>query len=363
MPCKEIARKTSTLREKWGVTLVSKIKLNRFDKGYLIVVLIFILAIGTYDLSYSRSNRQTKNEDQSNSTSTQVDSKTEEQSNSESQTQAKERARELAEEITTPVATNATMDEEIVSMKEYSSDYADDITTYTVAEIADQQASELGTDAETTLNQLIEALPANVNLTSSQYQMVNKLNPLVEEPTFEPAYTANGLLYNAAITDAYTNLLVAAQEAGYTLSTISAHRTIAYQEQNVINGYNIYLSQGSTAEEARALTNAYYAPAQASEHSTGLAFDLLGTEWTSIGGSLVEEYAGQPSAQWLADNAQDYGFILRYPEGKEQVTGYSFEPWHYRYVGVEPAQYIAENNLTLEEFYALVNYRTALENE
>ena len=122
-------------------------------------------------------------------------------------------------------------------------------------------------------------------------------------------------------------------------------------------------AQGYSESEARDLTNAYFAPAQASEHSTGLAFDWLGTEWTSIGGSLDEAYADQPSAQWLSENAQDYGFILRYPQGKEQVTGYSFEPWHYRYVGVEAAQYITKYDITLEEFLALVNYQTALTEE
>src|SRR5699024_6154283 len=161
---------------------------------------------------------------------------------------------------------------------------------YSVKDIATNVAATLELDETAAMAQLLTDLPKEVDVDSAQYQLVNKLNPLLTEPVMDFAYASSGKPYNAAITDAYTDLI----------------------------------------------------DAEASEHSTGLAFDWLGTEWTGIGGSLDEAYADQPSAQWLSENAQDYGFILRYPQGKEQVTGYSFEPWHYRYVGVEAAQYIAQ---------------------
>lgn len=341
---------------------MSKVNINLFNKAYISVVLAFILAIAAYDVSYSKSEatKETTANQQVN-TKESVDS-----TSSSSDDEAKRmeaRKAELAKNTTTPVATNATSEEEADQMATFSADYAEDIQTYTVQDIATIVADQLEIDESAALDQLIADLPKNVDLTTSQYQVVNKLNPLVAEPTFQPAYTANGLLYNGAIQDAYWGLLDGASAAGYTLATISAHRTIAYQEQNVQRGYNTYLGQGYSEAEASELTNAYYAPAQASEHSTGLAFDWLGTEWTSIGGSLDEPYADQPSAQWLADNAQDYGFILRYPKGKELVTGYNFEPWHYRYVGVEAAQYIHQYDLTLEEFYALVEYQLVLTEE
>ncbi|MNN60637.1 D-alanyl-D-alanine carboxypeptidase [compost metagenome] len=59
-------------------------------------------------------------------------------------------------------------------------------------------------------------------------------------------------------------------------------------------------------------------------------------------------------AKWLAEHAAEYGYIIRYPEGKESITGYKYEPWHIRYVGVEIAAYIADNNITLEEYYDAV---------
>ncbi|MGW9752258.1 zinc D-Ala-D-Ala carboxypeptidase [Aerococcus sp. 150760007-1] len=338
---------------------MSKMNISLFNKAYIAVVLAFILVLATYDISYSKTNAETET-----TTNQPTDTKiTEESASSDDEKKAEARKAELAETITTPVASNATNDEEASRMAEFSADYADDIQTYSVKDIATNVAATLELDENAAMAQLLTDLPKEVDVDSAQYQLVNKLNPLLTEPVMDFTYASSGKPYNATITDAYTALIDGATNAGYTLATISAHRTIAYQAQNVENGFQDYLAQGYSESEARDLTNAYFAPAQASEHSTGLAFDWLGTEWTGIGGSLDEAYADQPSAQWLAENAPDYGFILRYPQGKEQVTGYSFEPWHYRYVGVEAAQYITKYDITLEEFLALVNYQTALTEE
>lgn len=347
---------------------MSKINISLFNKAYIAVVLAFILVIAAYDVSYSKSNASEEiTSNQAVNTKQGTDGSTDQTSadnaTNDAEKKAEARKAELAETITTPVASNATTDEEASQMAEFSAGYADDIQTYTVKDIATNVATTLELDETTTLAQLLTDLPKDIDVDSAQYQLVNKLNPLLTEPVMDFAYANSGKEYNAVITDAYTALIDGAENAGYTLATISAHRTIAYQAQNVENGYQNYLAQGYSEAEARDLTNAYFAPAQASEHSTGLAFDWLGTEWTAIGGGLDEGYADQPSAQWLAENAQDYGFILRYPQGKEQVTGYSFEPWHYRYVGVEAAQYITKYDITLEEFLALVNYQTALTEE
>jgi len=83
-----------------------------------------------------------------------------------------------------------------------------------------------------------------------------------------------------------------------------------------------------------------------SEHQTGLAIDVAayGTTW--------QDFPNSPAGKWLARNAHTYGFILRYPEGKEHITGFVFEPWHYRYVGIEVATYIFNNNITFDEWHA-----------
>ncbi|GMR70310.1 M15 family metallopeptidase [Aerococcus viridans] len=344
---------------------MSKMNISLFNKAYIAVVLAFILVIAAYDVSYSKTNADeemtsSQEVNTQHGTSGSTDQTSGDNATDDAEKKAETRKAELAETITTPVASNATTDEEASQMAEFSTDYADDIQTYSVEDIATNVATALEMDETAALAQLLADLPKEVDVDSAQYQLVNKLNPLLTEPVMDFAYASSGKPYNAAITDAYTALIDGTTNAGYTLATISAHRTISYQAQNVENGFQAYLAQGYSESEARDLTNAYFAPAEASEHSTGLAFDWLGTEWTGIGGSLDEAYADQPSAQWLSANAQDYGFILRYPQGKEQVTGYSFEPWHYRYVGVEAAQYITKYDITLEEFLALVNYQTAL---
>ena len=84
-----------------------------------------------------------------------------------------------------------------------------------------------------------------------------------------------------------------------------------------------------------------------SEHEIGLAIDIVTSGYTSLNEGFGRTQAGK----WLAAHSADYGFILRYPKGKESITGIEFEPWHFRYVGKEAAQRIAEEGICLEEFW------------
>ncbi|HEY4552457.1 MAG TPA: M15 family metallopeptidase [Bacillaceae bacterium] len=93
------------------------------------------------------------------------------------------------------------------------------------------------------------------------------------------------------------------------------------------------------------------APPGKSEHQTGLAMDITSE---SVKFGLTESFGETPEGQWLRDNAHKFGFILRYPKGKESITGYQYEPWHFRYVGTEAAKTIFENNWTLEEYFSKV---------
>ena len=85
----------------------------------------------------------------------------------------------------------------------------------------------------------------------------------------------------------------------------------------------------------------------ASEHQIGLAFDIVSDKYTELNAGFAETDAGK----WLAQNRSEYGFILRYPLGKEDITGIEFEPWHFRYVGKDAATIISEEGITLEEFW------------
>ena len=129
-------------------------------------------------------------------------------------------------------------------------------------------------------------------------------------------------------------LIAAMQQAGFPISdNYSGFRS--YETQTQL--YQDYVNKDGKAEADR-----YSARPGYSEHQTGLAFDLIGTD-----GDLVTE---EKAAQWLLDHAADYGFVVRYLKGKEKETGYMAEEWHLRYVGKE-AKEIAESGLSLEEYY------------
>ena len=89
-----------------------------------------------------------------------------------------------------------------------------------------------------------------------------------------------------------------------------------------------------------------------SEHQTGLAFDVAFIRNNEYSLIALET---DPEIKWLLKNAYKYGFILRYPKDKENITGYSYEPWHYRFVGIKLAKMLYKNNLTLEEYYKKIN--------
>lgn len=100
-------------------------------------------------------------------------------------------------------------------------------------------------------------------------------------------------------------------------------------------------------------TQKYVAPPGGSEHQTGLAVDVAIIRNNQFSDEITEE---DPEIKWLIDNAYKYGFILRYPKGKESITGYNYEPWHYRFVGLRLAYIIHEFNITLEEYYQKKDY-------
>lgn len=123
-----------------------------------------------------------------------------------------------------------------------------------------------------------------------------------------------------------------------TLMINSSYRDYESQEE-IYNNYKD--SYGSSYADSIA------ARAGFSEHQTGYALDIFSLECSSI-----STFADSLTYAWLVQNSYKYGFILRYPEDKEYITGYSFESWHYRYVGVEAATYIYENDITFDEYYA-----------
>ena len=142
---------------------------------------------------------------------------------------------------------------------------------------------------------------------------------------------------------AYRKMKEDALDDGIVINIRSGFRS--HETQTTL--YNNYVARDGLEKASR-----YSAKPGHSEHETGLAFDFT-TEDTST--SIGDWFTDTPQAKWLFENAHNYGFILRYPEGKEHITGYKYESWHYRYVGVKHSKNFDMNNLTLEEYLKVVN--------
>ena len=139
---------------------------------------------------------------------------------------------------------------------------------------------------------------------------------------------------------------------GYTdIVVTSGYRSYSYQQSlfNTYIGQEMAAHPDWTEAQAREMVLTYSAAPGTSEHHTGNAIDLISTNHVS----LDETFAQNPAYEWLQNNAHRFGFILRYPADKTDITGYSYEPWHYRFVGSKAATEIHERGLTLEEYLGI----------
>jgi len=152
---------------------------------------------------------------------------------------------------------------------------------------------------------------------------------------------------DARIIDELLNMLQDAKEDKIILRICSPYRDLEYQKVLFNRKIRFYMNRGMSYMEAYQLGSRVVAVPAASEHRLGLALDIVSDTYTD----LDEGFASTPAGIWLAENSYKYGFILRYPKGKEDITGIEYEPWHFRYVGVDAATAITERGITLEEFW------------
>lgn len=138
-------------------------------------------------------------------------------------------------------------------------------------------------------------------------------------------------------------LFEGAAEAGLTLYATSGYRSYSTQKA---------IFDRKTAERGEQAANRSVAKPGYSEHQTGLAMDIEGE--TTLGTGLTEAFGESPEGIWVAEHCHEYGFIIRYPKDKTNITGYIYEPWHIRYVGVEAATEITELGVTFEEYILMV---------
>ena len=171
--------------------------------------------------------------------------------------------------------------------------------------------------------------------------LVNSENPLPEDYTVELTELANGQKVDIRIYPSLQQMFDDARAEGVYPFVREGYRTAQDQQDILDERIQGYIDAGYSREEAEAAAREWVALPGTSEHQMGICVDINADTELS---SSEEVY------DWLAENAHEYGFILRYPEGKEDLTGISYEPWHYRYVGPEAALEIYSQGLCLEEY-------------
>ena len=202
----------------------------------------------------------------------------------------------------------------------------------------------------------LSAYEAYMNVPAGSYLMlVNKQNPLSEsyvpDGRISVKDTTKDITLVEAAEKALEAMFIEMRAAGFkNVFVTSAYRSYSYQ--NLV--FNTYITNEMKADrtlseaEAREKVLRYSAAPGTSEHQTGLCVDLMVNTMTD----LDETFADYPVYDWLLENAWKFGFILRFPEDKTHITGYDFEPWHYRFVGRDDAYMIYARGLCLEEYVA-----------
>ena len=183
--------------------------------------------------------------------------------------------------------------------------------------------------------------------------IVNKEIHLPADYSIETAYVQGSYELEAVAAQHCREMIEAAKKDGIELKVLSAYRTVAYQQDLFDRNIKSRMdNDGMSYDEAYYDVSINIAPPGGSEHNAGLAVDIIETDhWDTY-----EEFEDTEEFAWLIDHCAEYGFILRYLKGKEGITGYIYEPWHYRYVGVNHAKAVMESGLCLEEYFAANGY-------
>lgn len=189
-----------------------------------------------------------------------------------------------------------------------------------------------------------QAKPPQAN--SWQLTLVNKSHAM--QQNYSPAVTevGNGYLFDSRAAEQLKSMLRDAKKAGLSPIICSAYRNLQKQTSLYQEQVNKWKVQGLSEKEAQEKAKTVVAYPGTSEHTLGLAADIVSEEY-----QLLDDHQAQtPEAKWLKANCSKYGFILRYPPEKSSLTGVIFEPWHFRYVGKEAATEIMSKGICLEEY-------------
>lgn len=190
-------------------------------------------------------------------------------------------------------------------------------------------------------------MPAYADMNKSEWNLIlvnrDYILPDGYMPTLAPCITddPDSLKLDYRVAPYYNEMYQAALEDGIELTPVSGYRSVERQTNNFENKIQKYINEGYSKTEATQMAATIILPPGTSEHNAGLAMDIC---------SLYESFENTDEFEWLMENGADYGFILRYPEDKQDITKIIYEPWHWRYVGVKAAKEMKASGQCLEEY-------------
>lgn len=203
--------------------------------------------------------------------------------------------------------------------------------------------STSATTTKPTTESTTRAVSKNVEI------LVNYENFLLDDWAVDLVDLRNGEQVDRAAYDSLQKMMDDCRAEGYNPLICSSYRTNETQTRLYNNQIQKYINMGYPEDQAKIEAGKWVAVPGTSEHQTGLALDIVSIE----NQNLDESQLKNPCQQWLMEHCYDYGFILRYPLDKSDITKINFEPWHYRYVGTEAAKDIKEKGICLEEYAKL----------
>lgn len=217
----------------------------------------------------------------------------------------------------------------------------DDLETYSLEQILADNERYIGEGGSVD----VEVSPDDWNLV-----LVNKQHPISSDYTFSLGTITGSLQCDERIIPDLMNMLKKAKEDNINLVICSPYRSEDRQVMLFDRKINRYMNVGYSYMEAYKLASQVVTLPGSSEHQLGLALDIYTNSYMSLDEGFGETKAGQ----WLREHCAEYGFILRYPKGKEEFTGIDYEPWHFRYVGKTSATEIMSQGICLEEYIDII---------
>lgn len=236
------------------------------------------------------------------------------------------------------------------SYSENSSSSEADTTTQKAPEEISEEIVETVVNADDYAYSYAGFMPAYANMEVSDWRLILVNRDYILPDGYKPklANAVEGgyddMYLDERVAPYYNEMYKAAYEDGIHLVPISGYRSVQRQTNNFERKINTYMDMGYDKVEATQKAATVILPPGTSEHNAGLAMDIC---------SLEQNFEETEEFEWLCENAADYGFILRYPEDKQDITKIIYEPWHWRYVGVEAAKEMEASGECLEEYLGI----------